>query len=133
MKVIFLLVLFTSSLVMAQDGTSTVSMDGTSNVSLSQTVHRTPANLSITDAVHGDRFVYVSAGSLTGQLSSFEVYYREYLLEVHNIASIAYGCDLLGPELQFMNQMNKELKAEYGDDFIDQERSKAKILFEKTI
>lgn len=132
MKVILLLVLFTSSLIMAQDGTSAVSMDSISNVSLSLTVHRAPANLSITDAVHGDRFVYVSAGSL-GQLSSFEVYYREYLLEVYNIASIAYGCNLLGAELQFMKQMNKELEAEYGDGFIEQERSKAKVFFEKTI
>lgn len=92
----------------------------------------TPSGYSINNAINGKRLVYISAGNLTGNLSPFESYFRRYLYTTYGIASIAYGCMIVGPEFELMNSMNARIKAEHGADFIHDERNRAKELFEKT-
>ncbi|KQC32970.1 hypothetical protein AAU57_06260 [Nonlabens sp. YIK11] len=75
--------------------------------------------------------VYVTLGSLTGQLSKFEVFFRQYLIQNYNVGYEFYGCNLIGPELAYMNKKNKELTDAFGEDFIATQREKAKELFNK--
>ncbi|PRP65773.1 hypothetical protein BST86_01025 [Nonlabens agnitus] len=75
--------------------------------------------------------IYVTLGSLTGQLSKFEVFFRQYLIQNYNVGYEFYGCNLMGPELAYMNKRNKELTDAFGEDFIATQREKAKELFNK--
>jgi hypothetical protein len=87
--------------------------------------------MTMQEMINGDTFMYVTAGSMTGNLNPLEQFFRMYLMKEYGIGYKFYGCSVMGPELAFMNIMNARIKEAYGEDFISNERSKAQILFEK--
>ena len=81
----------------------------------------------------GFQFVYVTAGNMTGSLSDFERFFRDYLITEHEIGYHVLGCMLMGPDAGYMTARNKEIETEFGKNFINEERAKAKELFEKRV
>jgi hypothetical protein len=64
-------------------------------------------------------------------LSPSEEFFRTHLVGKFGISYMFYECSTMVGALAFMNLVNARIKEEYGEDFISNERSKAKVLFEK--
>jgi TPP-dependent trihydroxycyclohexane-1,2-dione (THcHDO) dehydratase len=131
MKYTILLLLISVQFLSAQDA-STEDLGKTINLSDYSTNNSSSnSNMTMQEMINGDTFMYVTAGSMTGNLNPLEQFFRMYLMKEYGIGYKFYGCSVMGPELAFMNIMNARIKEAYGEDFISNERSKAQILFEK--
>jgi hypothetical protein len=62
--------------------------------------------------------------------SEFEEFYSDFMLKTYNIITKA-SCSIDFNDECYYNSMNREIEKEYGENFMDKSRKKAKIEFEK--
>ena len=130
MKFTIVCFLFLSQLIVAQEKSQK-----TITATAENTVELNTASLSLPsgEVITNSGLIYVTVGSMTGQLSKFELFFRKHLIDTYNIGYRFYGCSLTGSELAEMTVKNNEIKEAYGEDFLTVQRSKAKELFDKRI
>ncbi|WP_041494903.1 hypothetical protein [Nonlabens marinus] len=90
-----------------------------------------PTGAALQEMLESEQLIYVTVGNMTGQLSAYDEFFRSHLYSNYGIGYKFFGCSLMGPELAFMNAMNRKIKKEFGEDFISKEKALARIEFEK--